>query len=374
MSIVLGKPSKANAGNWIITLPLDSPIPVDKTQTVPTERPSFSKPTQFTHRLIEYRILSQLPGVLKILSGEFNLRDHVQIQEYHQKMHDLIAELPPALRFENPDTQWDAEYPWIKTQREYACGTTMLSFLIFHRYSMFHFPQSRTGVIKSGIKVLQAQERHFRTLSIQHHKLYALAFFTLEAATAIMVVFIAYPAENRGLFENAMDHVKDGIARMNIIMAANPFARPAKQLIELLMLRAESLHNNPDPKATSVPSVTNPLPTPHNPTPPYTNTNLELKPESWQDGFFDFSNYTPSQSQTQGLSHSDSSSTAQNFDFTCGGIIGQHGPIATMIDGNFYGVPDTWDPMILLEREGEMLPGNPGMNSYGGNGYGRDVY
>jgi len=25
-----------------------------------------------------------------------------------------------------------------------------------------------------------------------------------------------------------------------------------------------------------------------------------------------------------------------------------------MIDGNFYGVPDTWDPMILLERDGGM--------------------
>ena len=117
---------------------------------------------------------------------------------------------------------------------------------------MFHMPQSRTEVIKLGIKVLEAQERHFRTLNVQHHKLYALAFFTLEAATAIMVVFIAYPSENGELFEEAMSHIKDGIARMNIILNANPLARPAKDLIELLMLRAEKLHKSPS--ASSPPS------------------------------------------------------------------------------------------------------------------------
>jgi hypothetical protein len=282
-------------------------------------------------------------------------------------MRELITELPAPFRFENPDTQWDTECPWIKTQRQYSCGTTMLSLLVISRYSMFHMSHSRTEVIKLGIKVLEAQERHFRTLNVQHHKLYALAFFTLEAATAIMVVFIAYPNENGELFEEAMGHIKDGIARMNIILDANPLARPAKDLIELLMQRAEKLHS----------SSTSPPPSHHTQPPPllhqnsslsqYSNPNPtpEFKPETWQNENFDFSDYTPPLGPHLDLTHaSDSSATPPGFDFSCGGIIGQYGPVATMIDGNFYGVPDTWDPMILLERDG-------GMAGYaGGEGYG----
>jgi hypothetical protein len=272
-------------------------------------------------------------------------------------MRELITELPPAFQFENPDTQWDAECPWIKTQRQYSCGTTMLSLLVINRYSMFHFPQSRTEVIKLGIKVLEAQERHFRTLTVQHYKLYALAFFTLEAATAIMVVFIAYPSENGELFEEAMSHINDGIARMNIILNANPLARPAKDLIELLMQRAEKLHKSSTSPAPSHPTQPPPLLHQNSSLSQYSNPHptLDFKNETWQSENFDFSDYTPPLGPHLDLTHaSDSSATPPGFDFSCGGIIGQYGPVATMIDGNFYGVPDTWDPMILLERDGGM--------------------
>lgn len=37
--------------------------------------------------------------VLKLLSNEFNLKDYMQIQANHQKMHDLIVEFLPALKY-----------------------------------------------------------------------------------------------------------------------------------------------------------------------------------------------------------------------------------------------------------------------------------
>ncbi|PMD41813.1 hypothetical protein L207DRAFT_426556 [Hyaloscypha variabilis F] len=377
MSIVLGKPSKANAGNWSITLPLDAPIPGDQSQTIPMERQPHEKPTQFTHRLVEYQMLSQLPGVQKLIHGEFNPHNFAQIQKHEQKMRNLVEELPPAFRFENTDTQWDLECPWIKTQREYSCGTTNLSLMVMHRYAMFHIPQSRTEVIKCGIEVLKAQERHFRTLSVQHHKLYALAFFTLEAAAAIMVVFIAYPSENRDLFAEAMVHIKASIARLSSIETANAFARPVKELMQLLKVRAENLHKEIEFSHDSKP--------PHllqdSRTPSYhsanTNTNAqEIKPPHWQTASFDFAAYTPP-ALAHEFSHSDTSNSTppisgagENaaFDFSCGGIINQYGPIATVVDNVYYTVPDTWDPMILLERA-------DGTEGYvGGGGYGQDIY
>jgi hypothetical protein len=215
---------------------------------------------------------------------------------------------------------------------------------------MFSIPQSRTEVIKAGIKVLQAQERHYRALSVQHYKLYALAFFTLEAATAIMVVFIAYPAENRELFPTALFQIKESIDRMNAIRPSNPFARPAAELLELLMLRAESIHNSTSSRSPRSSHETTPQ-----------HVNLEFKPP-YQGKNFDLADYPPS--QTLDHSHSDSGSTPPNFDFTCGGIIGPFGPTAQMLEADFM-VPDTWDPMILLERSDDSLLGD---------GYGQDVY
>ena len=362
MSIILGKPSKTFAANWSLTLPLDAPIPIDMTTSIPIARPPSSRPTQFTHRLIEYHLLSQLPEVLKLLSNEFNLKDYTLIQANDQKMHDLIANFPPAFQFRNPDRQWDNEYPWLKTQREYTCSTTQLAFLVMHRYSMFHVANSRTETIKSAIEVLLAQKRHFNTLSPQHYKLYAIAFFVLEPATAIMVVFIAYPTENQDLFEPAMKIVREGIARLNAVKASNALARPAAELLELLRLRAESIHRTTlsTPPLISYPSTST--------ISQETISSIpELRPSSpFQEGdeTFDFSAYTPYQALTLDQMHAESDTSTPPFDISCGGIIGQYGPVATMIDGNFYGVPDTWDPMILLERDGGGFLG----------GYGEDVY
>jgi hypothetical protein len=353
MGIVLGKPSNVCEENWSIKMPLDAPIPLDRSHGIPAERQPFEKPTQSTHRLIEYRVLSQLPGIQRLLIGEFNPRDFAQVQQYQQKMWACIETVPPPFRFENPDRKWDVECPWLKPQREYLCCTTWLFFLVTYRYSMFTIPQSRTEVIKSGIKVLQAQERHYRALGAQHYKLYALAFFTLEAATAIMVVFIAFPAENKVLFPTALFHIKESIARMNAIKCSNQFARPAAELLELLMLRAESVLRDLKSASSNSPGSS------QENTPQYINSELTpLDPGEK----IDFSDYPPS--QTLNPSHSDAGSTPPNFDFTCGGIIGPFGPTAQMLEADFM-VPDTWDPMILLERSDD---------SFVGDGYRQDMY
>jgi hypothetical protein len=370
MSIVLGKPTAASAEDWSITVPLDAAIPVDRTLNIPIERQPYEKPTQFTHRLIEYRALSQLPGLQRLLGGEFNPQGYAQMQQHQQKMKAYIEGLPPPFRFENPDTKWDIECPWLKPQREYLRCTTWLFFVVTYRYSMFTVPQSRTEVIKAGIKVLQAQKAHWRTLGVQHYKLYALAFFTIEAATAIMVVYIAYPSENNELFDNALFHIKESIARMNSIQASNPFARPAADLIQLLMLRAESIHDVRESIRDDINSSPSESPQPQKVTPQYIDSHY--KP-SFQGESYNSADYRPSQNLD--LAHSESSSTPPNFDFSIGGIIGPCGPTATMVDNNFVTVPDAWDPMILLERADVMIPGEDRMGSFAGvSGQGQDIY
>lgn len=186
---------------------------------------------------------------------------------------------------------------------------------------MFHIPQSRTEVIKYGIKILHSQERHFRTLSVQHYKLYALAFFTLEAAIAILVVFIAYPVGNGEFFEEAMAVVKESIASLDTIKDLNTFAHPTKELIELLMLRAEKLHKNTSANTSVTSSLQ--IPTLQDSTPPQ-YINLECKQSSWENESFNFPKYCPYPNQSLEQAHSNTSfiPAHSTFDLTCGGITG----------------------------------------------------
>lgn len=236
---------------------------------------------------------------------------------------------------------------------------------------MFAMPQSRTEVLKAGIAMLQAQQRHYLTLSPQHYKLYALAFFTLEAAAAIMVVYIAFPNENEELFDKAILCIRESVERMRIIEETNPFAKSAAELIEKLLARAVDVHKDYSNPTPSHPTNTPPLSQQYNTDyKPSFNTQID-------------SSYTPTPVQAavdlSQLSQSNSSSSLTppefdfNFDFTCGGLIGPYGPTAMLLDQNFM-ESDNWDPMILLDRGVVMGDGDDGDNGFGDAGYSDDIY
>jgi hypothetical protein len=158
---------------------------------------------------------------------------------------------------------------------------------------------------------------------------------------------------------------------MDAINASNPFARPAKDLVELLMRRAENLYKEVKPPSSPSSPPQNLLPQDSTPA-QYSTIYTETKPSAWQNDDFDFSDYTPPQGQPLDVTQSGTPSTPPNVDLTCGGIIGQYGPVATVVDNVYYTVPDTWDPMIFLERS------DSGMANFASNGveggYGQDSF
>lgn len=337
---------------WTIVIPLDTDIPMDRSLTIPQERQPHEKPNQFTQRLVEFRLHSKLPE-LKAVHAQGGPYPKEYMEKLQQDFYKNIDAASPQFCFEGADRTWDRECPWLKPQREYVQSTTWLILVVAHRPYIFSVPQCRTEVLKAGIKVLQAQERNYRCLGKEFWKLFTLAFVTLEAATAIMAVLIAFPAENGDLIPAALFQVRESIARLKVIGDTNHFAVPAAEVLQSLMSRVEGMDALTGwfARATSVTD----------------DTAIQNYPAQYQTqgSSFDFNSY--GEVPTVAFPQSGASNSSPNFDVNFGGVVDTFAPTSNMVDGDLTTAADSWDPMILMGWTDMVTTGDGGMGYYGGN-------
>lgn len=320
---------------------------MDRSQKIPQERQPHEKPSQFTQRLIEVRLHRKLPEIRALLA-EGGPYPEEFLANLRQEFYENLGKISPQFYFENPDRTWDEACPWLEPQRHYIHAATWLVLLVSHRPYIFTAPKCRTVVIESGIKVLQAQEREYRCLTPEFGKIFTLAFITLEAATAIMAVLIAFPTENAEQVADCLFHVRESITRLYKIGDANHFATPAADILQSLMERAEGIE-----------ALTN-LSSPADESPQNTtmqNLAMQYPPED-----FDFNDY--SAGSNPGFPQSDTSNAPLEFDFNFGGVVDTFAPTSTMVNGDLTTSLDAWDPMILMGWSDLMENVGAGGNNY----------
>jgi hypothetical protein len=258
MGMMMGRSLHINHSNWTIAAPLDAHIPLNQESIIPRPRASYDMPTTFTHRLIEYQLCKTVDKVDNIRTspagGSMSMST---LSEFHHEVLQIIESLPPLYHVINPDTTWDETCPWLVRQREYLCCIFYLCIMILHR--PYIFPQSqkqpRTEVLHAGINILHSQAREFAILQPHHYKLFTLVYFALEGATCALAVIITSPGENRNLFSEAFEVIRESIQRLIIVSSVNPIARKTADLIQGLLLRAENASSQYEEKNLAEPSL-----------------------------------------------------------------------------------------------------------------------
>ncbi|KAM0263351.1 hypothetical protein ACHAQJ_001207 [Trichoderma viride] len=241
MSMVLGKPMNIDIRDCWMYPPIDAHIPRNRKTTVPFPRAESDKPTPFTQRLIEYRLQIHLPEIRELAAAGPYPREYATVRRLHQEAVDYINKLTAIYRFEDPNTSFDAECPWLVPQRQYLCSITWFFILALHKPYLFSIPDSRTEVLKAGINVLKAQQRNFQGLKVQHYKLFILTYLTLEAAVSILAVLVVYPADAGVYASEAFHCIKESLSRLHIIQEnKNILAGGAIDVIQVLLNRAET--------------------------------------------------------------------------------------------------------------------------------------
>ena len=144
----------------------------------------------------------------------------------------------PALRPHNPDTSWDAQYPLVKKQREYAKVQANSTLLTLHREHACVHDSSRKAAIEAAHGSLAAQDNLFHMLPPNQHRIYGLSCHSIDAA-----IFVAYnlleslrkgPVELIQFDETVMA-VQKSINRLNRMQGGSQMAfRGAKMLQNVL--------------------------------------------------------------------------------------------------------------------------------------------
>ncbi|KAK0626773.1 hypothetical protein B0T14DRAFT_117976 [Immersiella caudata] len=170
--VVLGRPISTSAGMAQITLPIDAPVPKDRSKTPVRPRTEDDPPTPLTRALWAYHIMVPLRAIVELEKEGAWPKNFSKVDALHQQLLDLESQTPPYFRLENPDTRFDyhPDCYWLPAVRATLPQLMSFNFMALHRPYIFTRPKSRTAALRASLNMLHAQRLHFQSLKPQQYK------------------------------------------------------------------------------------------------------------------------------------------------------------------------------------------------------------
>lgn len=158
-------------------------------------------------------------------------KDYSVIYELHQKVENLLDNLPLIFRPRNPDTSIDSQYPLLPRQRiQILCsGNSFLSAL--HRPHIHIYPKSRRAAIISAVTIIEAQQTFFEMTPRHQYKFFGLAFYTIDAASFLSTVCLVYPPPDPVFRTRINNALQNAITRLKLMEDTNAVASSGVKLI-----------------------------------------------------------------------------------------------------------------------------------------------
>jgi hypothetical protein len=174
MAIVLGRPTSIDVNAVPPTLPVDAPVPKERSKTPIVPRGEDDPPTPLTRAIWGYQSMTPLRGILDLEKEGACPKDFSKVDKLHQELLDLEANTPPYFRLENPDTRFDnlSECYWLKYVRATLPQLISFNLMALHRPYIFTRPKSRTEALQASLNMLKAQRMHFQSLQPHQYKTY----------------------------------------------------------------------------------------------------------------------------------------------------------------------------------------------------------
>ncbi|KAK4155044.1 OMPdecase-domain-containing protein [Chaetomidium leptoderma] len=239
MASVLGRPTATNLCIAEPSLPVDAPVPKDRSTTPILPRSENDPPTPLTRLLWGYNIARPLKEILDMEKDGPCPKDFARVERLHSELLELDARTPPCLRLENPDTRFDAlpECHWLPLARVVLPQVLTFELMALHRPYIFTRPRSRTEALKASLDMLHAQRLHFMALRPQMYKIFSLFFGTFDAIVLMASIYILFPKEHPDLVHNALQHFHWAVERFEAMSGRNPLAKAALGVLRAICLR-----------------------------------------------------------------------------------------------------------------------------------------
>jgi hypothetical protein len=163
MATCLGRPRMGSTQNPP-TPPVDASITKYTWKTPVIPRDEDKEPiTPITRNLWWLKMMVPLRDIQDLEQEGSYPKDFAKVDRIHQSIMDLEANMPAALRDENPDTRWDGrpDMHWLRDARSGLRQCHYFSLMALHRPYIFSRKQSRAEAIKAGLGMLEMQKRDF---------------------------------------------------------------------------------------------------------------------------------------------------------------------------------------------------------------------
>lgn len=237
----LGRPRMINAKDCDVILPVDQSFPDDLSHTVPIPQ-NQHKPSPLSLLLFRYRIAGKIHEI-----REYGLdkqdADYISLWTFHDKLNNLLSDLPSYLNPDNLATHLDVEFPYLRLHREEASSQLNLVIMELHRPFIAKHPQSRSAAMKAAIGSIDNQKALMGLSGRHHYTYFGFGFYTTNAAMMLAAIALIYPDENQvKLIESK---VQQALSILVNIQDANIVARASLPVIQRLYDKIQgSLHTS----------------------------------------------------------------------------------------------------------------------------------
>ena len=230
--MVLGRPRSINAGDCTVDAPLDCNMPNSPPTTVLSEATMGRTPSLYTRHIFNYFISHKIHEMLFLGANRRYIRDYNIVRRLSDDVLRKLDELPPTARPNNPDTFWDATYPYLPKQRGYI-ATIANSFLVaLHRPHAPMHEDSRRAAIFASLASLEAQQRVFEVMSSSHYRTFGASFYTIDASLFLSTAILENAPADPDLLVRINDALSHAIERLNVMKYRSPMAESGVKVLE----------------------------------------------------------------------------------------------------------------------------------------------
>lgn len=192
MSLALGRTRMINPRDCSVLRPLDCDIPPNPLQVTPASCVNASRPSMFTNQLYSFSIAYKVHEAIDAGILNSSCEDYSVINKLHYDVLQLAQDLPQTFQSDNADTSWDFEYRYIPRQRQQIAMVTNSFLMALHKPFAAHWPPSRASGVSAALRTLSAQQRLFELCDEHHHKIYSLAFNTIDASVFLTSMVLTW--------------------------------------------------------------------------------------------------------------------------------------------------------------------------------------
>lgn len=170
---ILGRPTFIDRRLGTPSIPIDAPVPKDKSTTPVRRRDeNTDPPTPLTRALWLYRASALLWEARELHE---QAEGPSRVEKLHARIMEFIKSVPSYLRLDNPDWRWDShpDCSWLVSSRFYLAQLSQLAVMVLHRPYVFASARSRTEALRAAVDLLAYQRMTFQGAELNSRKKYS---------------------------------------------------------------------------------------------------------------------------------------------------------------------------------------------------------